>query len=175
MSVVSLADVKSAGNFQTNGDDDALQAALDAAETMIARHIGPLTPTAKVDVVRGCSTTLTLESFPVISLTSVVDVFGTTLTLSTLHLDTGSGVIRFSPPWQTFYASTYTVTYQAGWATVPGDVMQAIIELTRHLWKPRNAASNRSGGSPSDSTPMPYALPNRVQEYLTPYIPLPGV
>lgn len=169
MSVVSLDDVKNAGKFESTASDTDLQSTLNRAESMIARKIGPLTATAVSEVVNGQSYHLTLTKYPFGSLTSVISWAGASIDVTLLYTD--AGVVRYVNPYAVFWEPRYTVAYSIGFTDIPDEVMQGIIDLTRHLWRPRNGP-NRSGGN-SDDAAVPWAIPNRVLEVLGPYIPLP--
>jgi hypothetical protein len=104
----------------------------------------------------------------VISLTSVTDVAGSTLTTSDLHV-TADGVVSwglvlggwFGSPW-------YTVVYQAGRATLPDDLKLAVLEMVRHKW----TVSQRAPGSASaDMIPGgAYSFPYSVNELIAPHM-----
>lgn len=73
------------------------------------------------------------------------------------------------------------VTYRPGWPAeeIPADLEQATLELLRHMWKTqRGSVGGRPsprGDSPDQVAPagMGYALPNRVEQLLHPYMQVP--
>jgi hypothetical protein len=175
MSVVLLADVKRFGNFQAATQDTDIQTTIDAAEAIVARWIGPLTPTAVTERFYDVSTYISLHSFPVISVTSMTGTDGVPVDLSLYDVDLTSGTIYPDTVGYLirFPLTRYTVVYQAGWSSVPGNVKQAIMELTLNLWRPRRGGGSRPGtGSDNQPDPPNYLLPNRVRSLLDPYIPL---
>lgn len=172
MSVLDLAqDVKPYLSISGTDNDTRLEAALDAAEALMAQKIGPLTATTFTDVVDGGGrSALTLERFPVVALSSVTTDSGATVDTSLLTLDR-SGVVTYKSR-AAFNATSYTVEYAAGWeAPLPPDVIRAVAALTQHLWSPQRGPATRGG--PTDQTASPaYALPHFVEQMVSHYIPL---
>jgi hypothetical protein len=95
--------------------------------------------------------------------------------LSDLYLDTTSGVVSYAFAGMWFYPGWYDVVYQAGRATVPADLLQALKELVRHVWTTqRGSGVQRPGAMSSEalSITLPgaaYTLPIRVEQLLIPY------
>jgi len=175
MSVLDVPSAKAHLNIAGNANDAELQAFIDAAEAAISTRIGPLATTAVTRQVRGGGTALVLPVTPAISLTSVTPLDGTALTLGDLSLDTATGMVTYAATHQVFWAPRYTVVYQAGWATLPGDLLLAVKELVRHLWATQRGGATRPGSKPSETlaNTLPgsaYTLPNRVEQLLAPYI-----
>jgi hypothetical protein len=182
MSVLTLADAKTHLNEQTSANDVELQSFVDAAEAAIAAQIGPLTPTAKTERVRG-GRVLLVSTLPISTLTSVTPVFGSPLDASFLYIDANAGIVSYYASW--FPLPYYDVAYTAGRAVSSSafpDIYQGIKELVRHLWMTQrgsaSAAARYSGhGTALDTvSPVPgsaYSWPTRVTELLAPYL-LPG-
>ncbi len=167
-SVLDVTAAKVHLNLTVATYDAELQTFIDAAESFLARFIGPLQATAATRRVCGDSAALVLPR-PVISLTSITPDTGAALTLSDLYLNPDTGVITFnSGAW--FYARYYTVVYQAGRtvsATVNADILHADKELVRHLWVTQRGSGGRPGSSQSEPVVGPlYTLPPRVQEVI---------
>lgn len=177
MSVLDFDDVKAYLNITTSTDDDKVQATIDAAQQAIASRIGPLEPTVVTRRVRGGTIGLTMPLAPVISVTSVVPIGGgTPLALSTLDVDTSTGVVYLTNGWG-FPNHAYTVTYTAGFNEVPADLMQALLELVRHLWRTQRGSGTARPGSAASSevdNKVPgaaYLFPIRIEQLLAPYLP----
>lgn len=172
MSALDLYDAKDYLNITDATDDAKLQAVIDAAESAIAARIGPLEATAVTRrvYVSGCS--LVLPVLPAVSLTSVTYVGGSALILGDLYLDTASGVVTYASQSGTFASGWYTVVYNAGYATLPDDLMLAVKELVRHLWRSqRGSGTGRPGSAPSESVPgAAYIFPIRVEQLLAPHL-----
>ena len=167
MSVLTLADAKTHLNITGSASDTELQTFIDAAEGVIAKQCGPLTLTVRTDRVSGGSEGLVLPVTPVVSITSITPVLGTALTLSDLYVNTTTGIVEYTYG-SSFWAREYDVTYTAGRATVPADLLMAVKEMTRHLWQSQRGSGARPGSTASASTPG-FLIPNLVAELLTPY------
>lgn len=171
MSAVSLADVKTHLNMTTTANDTELQRFIDVAETAIGHWVGPLTPTAVTEKLNGGGTSLVLR-YPAVSLTSIAYADGTASTLSDYDLDTATGIVY----WNFGTAGRFpgssrnvTVTYQAGFTSLPADLVHAVKELVRHLWETQRP--NKPGRTSGDEF-VPGSLdtyPPRVQGLLAPY------
>lgn len=175
MSVLDFDDVKAWLNITMPGDDDKLQKTIDAAEQAVASRIGPLEPVSVTRRVRGGTIGLTLPLAPVISVTSVVPIGGgTPLDVSTLDVDTSTGIVYLTSGWG-FPNHAYTVTYMAGFDDVPADLLQALEELVRHLWRTQRGSGTSRPGSAASSevdNKVPgaaYLFPIRVEQLLAPY------
>ena len=159
----ALAYLRVAG-ASTAVDRDLVQALIDTAETTVARYVGPLSSSAQsVAVVTG-GPTFVLPSTTVSAVASAVSVAASPTTVTTGFLIGVGGVVTNTACAE----GTWTVTYTAGWVTLPAPVRTAVLELVKHL--PRPQASARSTGP--DSGPG-YLVPNRVRELLDPYV-IPG-
>lgn len=161
MSTVPLADVKAHLNITGTNDDTELQAVIDAAEAAIAKRVGPLAPTSVTVRVDGARAGLALPVTPVVSLTSVTPVNGTALTVGDLYQ--ANGIITY-PTGLTFSAPYgYDVVYVAGYSTLPADLVLAVKEMCRHLWRSQRGSGVRRPGS---GAPEPTATPT----FLFPYV-----
>lgn len=177
MAVLTLAEAKAHLNIPatTTTHDSELTAFITSAEAAIAALCGPLESTAKTVRVRGGGDALALPYAPAVSLTSVTPVGSTALTLGDLYLDTAAAVVTYDEG-GTFSSDRYTVVYQAGRSTCPADLLLAVKELVRHLWKSsQRGGSTRpgSGGGEGYSNTLPgaaYALPFRVTELIAPHL-----
>jgi hypothetical protein len=121
---------------------------------------------------------------PVVSLTSVA----LTWDCGIAPQDPGTwqlvgDVIRWRPPifgygfWGSYgywrQAWLATVTYQAGWTTLPADLRMAVLELVRWLWQTQSGSRIQQNQPPMrapDQGPMAFnLLPPRVKELVSPY------
>lgn len=183
MSVLTLADAKRhlGKSASVTTDDVELQSVIDAAEAAIGSRTGPLQPTAVTSRVRGQAPNLLLPVTPVISLTSVVAVNGgDTINVADLTVQS-SGVVEFiigwGVAWARFWLPYYDVTYQAGRATCPPDLLFGVKELVRHLWDTQRGRARGpgldsvgSGAQPADVVGAAYLLIYRVMESIAPYM-----
>lgn len=170
MSLLDLDDAKVALRMQTDADDQALQKVIDSAEAIIGREIGALTPDEFVERIEGCGRTkLALRRGPVAKLLSVTVSGGTSaLDVDDLFVTESDIVERIDGG--PFPAYRYVVTYRAGYDNPPADLLEAILELTRHLWESRRGALSRRGsGADADAIAPGYLIPNRVASLLAPF------
>lgn len=170
MPVLTLGEIKDHLNITSSDYDAEIATKGAAAESALARKIGPLQSTSVTERVRGGRGQLTLSTRPVISLTSVTPVGGTALTVGDLDVDPESGVIEWDTS-GTFSASRYVVAYLAGWDPLPEDLRHAVLELVAHMWKPRRGPTRQGAEPEPDAT---FAWPRRVIELVAPYVQLGG-
>lgn len=180
MGVVSLADVKKQLGIaadDTSGDAE-LQGYIDAATTPIEDQLGQAveqrTFTDRLTLPSGGVRHFLLETVPVVSLTSVVSVDGTTTwDVSSLDADGPSGEVTVvSGP---LVCGQVDATYVAGLSTVQPNVRLAGLIIIQHLWETqRGAMGVQLGGENEPWIPgRGFAIPRRALELLGP--PLPGV
>lgn len=173
MSALSLDDAKTHLNITTDTFDFELQGTIDAAEARIAQNVGPLTTKSVTCRVPG-GAVVVLPVAPAVSLTTMTSPDGAVVDLTTVTLDSTGATIRFTDGITRFWSTVYDVTYLAGWSTVPDDLLYAVKELVRHLWRTQRGAGGRPGASGADQQPAGYLMPYLVVELLEPYI-VPGV
>lgn len=174
MSALTLADAKTHLNMSGQTNDVELQGFIDAAEGIVAAKCGPLEPTTVVRRVRSDGATLVLPVVPVLSVTSVVPALGgTPVDVAALVPDPGSGVV--SPiDYFSLAVGAYVVTYQAGRTEVPDDLLMAVKEMTRHLWRTQRGGAQRPGSSP-DTPVAGYLVPNAVAALMEPHVAVLGI
>lgn len=166
-SVLTLADAKAYLGIpdNVNTHDEELQGFIDAAEAALECRVGPLQPRTRADRVRG-GRALSLLAMPAIDLTSVTEVGGGDLSTDDLYLNGAAGVVT-NIYGASFPAAMYDVTYSAGRATCPPDLLLALKELLKHLWRTQRGP----GGSADQPAPgSGFAMPNRVLELIGPHL-----
>lgn len=173
MSVVTLPEGKAFLNISQPTYDGEIQQFLDRAEKRVGKRLGPLTPTAKTERVRGLDTVLYLSYPPVVSLTSVTSVDGTTI--PTTQLTVRGTQVEYTQ-WGYFPSRFYDVVYQAGYATVDDDLKEIVLEFLSYLWSTQRGPSVKPGTRPSDpdyvdmvndSAGFPPRVEQMVREYET--------
>lgn len=168
MSVLTLPDAKAYLNITGTTSDGELQTFVDTAEARLSQEIGPLSAVTVTKRVASAQNFLLLPVAPAKSLTTINDVRASELVdLSLVTLDGDAGIVYYTDGSTLFRSPAYDVTYEAGWTTVPEDVMFAIKELVRHLWETQRGPNLRR--EPDGPPAMGYALPNRVLEMIAPY------
>jgi hypothetical protein len=168
MSVLGLDEVKDHLNITRDDNDAKLLSVMDVAEAAVSVRVGPLEPMARTARIPGAAQVLLLPSAPVVSLTSVATSEGVTVSVSDLLLDADAGTIEYASGVR-FTASRYDVAYQTGRATLPEDLVLAVMELVRHLWSTQRGAASRPGSVVQEPAAPGFLLPNRVLELLAPY------
>jgi hypothetical protein len=177
VSLPTLADLKVESNIPNTGSDDELQTKLDQAVALVTGLIGPVDSPLPVTETHYnvSSDVLVLRKMPVASLTAVSSRYGATTTalvLGDYELDAETGVVRRADGGR--FSGTYTVTYAAGYDDLPPDVSGAIVLIAAHLWgtqlRPELALQDPNALTDTASFGRGYAIPNRAQELLAPYI-----
>ncbi|MGH3097898.1 MAG: hypothetical protein ACRDMV_18100 [Streptosporangiales bacterium] len=156
-----------------NPPTDTLAMIIAAAQNMIIRRVGQVSPVTAVDETCSFIGVVILDHRPVVSVDTVETRMGTVPEGSLVdgvdgwYLDGTEGVLRHTSR----FPGPIRVTYQAGREPVPGNVTEAGLELVKHLWRGSQTAAG--GGRPQfGDTADPYipglahALPIRVRELL---------
>jgi hypothetical protein len=182
--LVSLAEVKKHLNYRDTDDSDDtelpgfIDAAIDAAEF----HAGPVAVQTLTDTFDGGRNALVLRSIPtgprsldslrVLSITSITEQLGTTVTALTagtqftLNREIGR-VSRISGGYpQPFCGSldAVVVTYQAGWAVLPRGIRLGILDLIRYWWQRSQQASAIAPSGLASAADTDVAVPTEFSE-----------
>lgn len=174
-------------NVRGNAWDDAIIAYLQVATDLIEEEVGPVTPRPVTETVK-LSPTIVLSRRPVISVQSLTPVYpqdsmfynsGYTYNVSDYLLDPAKGILRRIPT--TGYAGNYggvsyghgfsgliTVSYTAGYATVPAAIEQAAMQFVREMLATKRGASAGSATDPEDA-PDSYGMPRIDTQLLRPF------
>ena len=169
MAVLTLPTAKSHLRIIGAAEDAKLQQVIDVAEAIIAHHVGPLEPVSMTATLVGGGRTLVLPTAPVISVESVTPHEGTEVDSTLLLTDLEAGVISYyDGGW--FGDRQYVVEFTAGRDVCPPDLLHAVEELVRHLWKPQRPGTRRPGTADDTPAVAAYTLPHSVGELLTPYL-----
>ena len=178
LQIVGLDEVKAHGNITGTQSDNELLDFIGAAQRMIEAEIGPVvrrTVTGEVHPTYGYAPIM-LDLAPVLSVTSVQEVVGTTtnapLAAGLYELDGESGMLtRMFGGVQGYWSGREAVvSYVAGRAVVAENVRLAAKELIIHLWRSTQnmrGGRGRGAGEPEAAAgPAGFAMPNRVREML---------
>lgn len=185
MPVIELPEAKDHLHITGSDHDSELEGFIAAAESAIARKVGPLVPTVTTDTIYGfeqrhtysSGVGLLLSTRPVISVTSVTPLGGSALTLGAQAVD-DAGVLSWAAGSPLAVGTRYTVVYVAGYADVPEDLRMAVKEMLRHLWKSQRGGTQRPGSgaraaamsSQPDRTLPGFLYPNFVVSLIEPYM-----
>lgn len=191
-SILSLREAKDHLNISSTNtlSDEEVRSMSEAATRIIEAYIGPCVPRTVVDRVhvpyqvlrRGYGErngAMTLSQFPVISITSIVNIDPLiTFVPTDIDLDKSSGIVRSLSSY--FQCGDYTVTYIAGRTILQAEHIQAAKEMLWHLWTSQRGQlsdtqfptitdaaqfENSANGAGLGFTP---AMPARVRELLKP-------
>lgn len=174
--LVSLEDARAHLNFTATTDDEELRAFVDRATAILEAEFNRalVRRTWTAEKHSGGVPFVALRHAPVISVTtatedgSVVASTGYDLDGATGHLYRLSGA--YSGDCWSSGLRNVSVTYVAGYTDPPRAAVQAVLELTRHLWDTQRV--DRAGGrrpAGDDYTPgTSYSLPHRVVELMEP-------
>lgn len=186
--LISLADAKQQLNITSTTSDDELRIFIEAATAAVERHRNEAIIRRSVveehyldDYTWGFGQNygqpaawgvparkLALDCRPAISLTSIARVDGTmTWDVANLHLSPGGIVdVLFGLP----LSGHVTVTYIAGYQTIPAEFQLATRIIVEHLWQTQrgNKGWPKPGGMDDSLSTigLGFAIPNRALELL---------
>lgn len=191
--IVTLAQAKAQLGIVSTDFDADLELAISSASQWVANKIGPVAGSPTVDEWHdGGGTQIVLRNDgPIQSVTSVTESWGSIdYTLTEVTLDSGSlgsafeftadlnlglivrraagAAVRFAPG-----KANIHVTFVAGYATVPDDIVTATLLYLQYQWETRRGPSQRPGRGPSPSM-SPGEMYGRAMELLSSYMP-PGI
>lgn len=175
--LVSLARTKQHLNLDTTTDDEELRGFIAAVtkpiEDYLGRKVARQTVVERVTLASG-SRTYVLASVPVISVTSVEQIDGSSSwTPDQLDVDTPTGTVTVLSG-NTAFRGDLRFTYLAGESAVEENIQMAALITIKHLWETqRGNVGVQFGDEYGPISPAPYALPNRAKDMLG--VPLPGV
>lgn len=153
MALTTTATVKTYAGISGSGSDaqiDAIVAAVDRAmKEYLGRQIESATVTAEIHDGNGQDDFLLLLEWPVTAV-SAVSISGTALTVADYEIDGAKGLLFYKPGGTGFAAwpegrRNLSVTYTAGYASVPADLALAATKQAVYEVKLTNALGNRLG------------------------------
>ena len=188
--IISLSDARAglgtaAGN--TVKDED-LRLFIAAATPIMEDIVGPILRKARVETYDGGTSQINLLWSPVVSITNIIESYGSTYVRTLTAQDTsifagtGSDAYGYTVDLTTgivtrravgvaipFMAGkrNVQVTYVSGRATVTGNILLATRRLIRHLWLQEQQGLRPQMGAPDTSmglTPSGFAVPRAVIE-----------
>jgi uncharacterized phiE125 gp8 family phage protein len=163
--LVSTADAKAFLRLSGSADDALLERMLTWASARIVREVGAVVASTWTETVHAVGG-FVLSKTPVISLTTI-----TPLTTSTPMVDVASLVVTNALAGAVGTTGTvslngyYTVTYRAGYTTVPPGVDGAALDLVRHWWnqtQSHGSATYGDDGFVPDFTTLPNSVLNKL-------------
>lgn len=180
MSIVTLPEAKQQLSIdpEDTSQDNELQGYVDAITAVVEDFKGEVIEQREIveeKLLRQASSFM-LDSAPVLSLDAVATVDGTTTwDVDNLHVDRRAGEVTvLSGP---AVSGLVTVTYTAGYETVPANYRRAALVIIQHNWETRRGVGVIPGGVVgAEETYDPrysYDIPRKALEWLG--SPLPGV
>lgn len=177
--LLSLQDAKAYLGETGTQQDDEIRAFAQVATEVVESIVGPCTPQTFTEEVgtTGGSPVLLLSKRPVISITSITSVFGSTPTWATgaLLVNKSTGVVQLLSG-GSFYSGPFTVVYSAGRTVVPDKFTHAAKKMLWHLWRSQRGQTVDSPlpdfvGDEGEFTGAPsfgpgFGIPNEVRELL---------
>lgn len=167
--IVSAADAKAFLRLTGTADDALLDRMVTWATARIVREIGAVVATTYTDTVCIAGGGFTLPRTPVLSISAVspLNSYYSAVDVSTLviiHPLAGT-VVAYGYSGVYGY---YTVTYRAGYTTVPPGVDGAVLELVRHWWTQSQAHGSATYSEDGQLAPLvdfpnlPYSVMNKL-------------
>lgn len=179
MPLPTLDDLKRHMNMTASGDDDELYDVLDAAVEVVEGIVGPLRGQSVTETHRGvASDVVLLRRRPIASLTSVSletysgwNVVGKSL--ADFVLDADAGLLRLASGYP--FRGDVTVTYTAGFASVPAAIRLATLMIGKQMWETQRGSQplplqSSDDGAPIESSFYSPGIPPRAQVLLEPYV-----
>lgn len=164
---ISVDEVKAHANITSNASDDEVELIRNAAQDAVEGLIGPVLWRTVTQAVSANSSTVVLNTLPVVSVTSLtLGGTGTTYTLT-------DGGLLLDVPMRGDMVATYVV----GRARVTDDIRMAALIIAAHLWQTQLGASPtqlQDGFGDQTASGIGYAIPNRAADLLAPHLMLPG-
>lgn len=171
MAAVSLAEAKAHLNITASTYDTELTAFIDRAESALAGRLGgPISTASGTETYDGGGTVVQLRRVPVVSVAAVTQ---DAVAITDYALDPSAGLLyrdEDGASWE-YGVRNISVTYTAGYSTVPDALKQALLELVRHLWKTQRGGMDGRNPMMGDETVAGtgWTFPLRVEQLLDPY------
>lgn len=164
---VSLAEAKNYLNITSSNSDEEIRRFLLVAVAAVERQLRGrvLRPREFTEVVAGRGRVAVLPHLPVSAVESVTED-GKTVDTAGYRLRSATGVLERLPVGRR-WEDPVEVTYTAGSNRVPADLVQACLEMLRHLWTTQRGALPMDAGVPRPGSG--YSIPNRVMELIEPH------
>jgi hypothetical protein len=182
--IISLADARRGIRLVGNVNDEDLRDLLADVTPLMEYLVGPILRKTRVETYDGGSVQIDLLGAPLISVTSVVESYGSNYqrTLTVQDIFAGSSLDAFGYTVD-LLSGTVTrrsagaavpfvegkrniqVTYVSGRAVINGNILRATRYLVRHLWQIEQQRVPLVNGQPEPTTYiLGYAVPNAVIE-----------
>lgn len=170
--IVSLAEAKAHLGETGTQDDDELLAFIDAASQFVESIVGAVVRATKTQVVSPSRSGKVYLHHPAISLTSVVETYGGTVTLDAAVLTTQSPELAQGIVWLGYTRTTcfpLLVTYVAGRAVVPPLMRSATLDYLKWDWLSQRGSTPLPLSAAEEFSTEPGTIPYKIKQKLDPY------
>ena len=164
MAVLQIADVRAELGLGDSIADADIAGKVAQAQAAISTRCGPLEPTTFVEVRMACRGRLVVSHAREVTVQSLTNIYWGPIDPAGVQVLPGGVLWR---PYGYIPDGPWTITYTAGWSTLPDDLARAVMELTRHLWQTRRGTTFRPQGEPEPGAA--HAWPYRVEELVDPW------
>ena len=185
--VISLADAKAGLGVTGTSKDEDIRSVIQAATPILEDLVGPILRVTRVETYDGGTSQINLLWAPIISITSIVESYGSTYTRTltaqdifagtgtdaygyTVDLTTGIVTRRASGVAMPFANGkrNIQITYVSGRTNISGNILLAARRLIRHLWMQEQQSFRPNVLAAPDpnlpKTPSGFAVPRSVIE-----------
>lgn len=162
MSILTLDEAQriiTAGPGSVTVDNLDIQLDIDTAEGQIADVVGPLEPTSVTETVSVRAGTAVLPVGPYIGPIAALSVDGVEVPLDGVRVD-GWSIARGIPR-----DGVATITYTAGWTSLPTPVAKAIRDQFRHVWSRRRGNTRSQDAERGAAHAMPYIVSEAIEPH----------
>lgn len=175
--IFSMADAKSILNVSTSTNDAKLRDLIESTTAAVEFLVGPVVRRSIAEryEARG-GDTIVLRSAPVISVTSIAQIYtgGPTYDVADLDVDTDTGIVQNVNG--RGFLGPLRITYVAGRTTLPAAIRDGARVILKHLWDLQNGLTGlprlaeMSDRGTTVITGLGYDLPTRALELFHPYL-----
>jgi uncharacterized phiE125 gp8 family phage protein len=172
MSAISLAVAKEFLQISHSAQNNVLQILIDTAEDFVAKHLGvEFSQTSYSEILDGGVPYLRPSHQPLVSVTSVVDMFGELGDIDVTPA--GSGLIHYADadgkrigPWPEGIAR-FNLTYTAGYSALPAALKTAVLMLVSRAYNARSGEG--SSGAAGASMQLASLMSSDIAALIRPY------
>lgn len=175
--IVSLDAAKRHLSIAKDTSDVELRGWIAAVTEVIENLVGPCIIRSYDTVITQCGGSWWLPKAPVLSITTVTRVgYGPAIDPASLYVVPETGEVIQITPYTVSIDGTFAITYKAGRAVIPANIVQAALIVLKHLWETQRGQGVGQGratlGGEDDillDPGMLWAVPRRAVELLAPH------
>lgn len=179
MAIITVAEAKTHLNETTAANDAELATFVAAADAFVEALVGKVTEVEVTEVVHPDADGFAWLDHPVITLTSLTEVYGGSDSWVAADVTTASPELAKGKVWLgTSYSTTaypVKVVYQAGRSSVPALIKSACLDYLKWDWLSQRGASPTPFTTADEFSFVPGTTPHKIREKLAPYTRAAGV